>query len=319
MTSLLAKKSSIWGVLICLVALTACAPAGSFDPLEGTDDQTSQRDPADDGSGSPAPTEPVPPVPKPRPSNAPNISVCQGRAITPGIDVSAWNPNINWPRVKTAGKHFVFIKATEGIDYVSPQFAGDWAAAKQSGILRGAYHFFRPGLNPTTQAQLFIRTIGALGAEDLPALFDWEVTDNVSIATQIQRAQVWLDLVEKATGKTPIIYSGPSFWNVLKNPISFIRYPLFIANYQVSCPAIPAPWSAWTFWQHGADRVDGVPTPQTDVNMFNGSLDQLRQLARRKSVLVQTTGLPSWALPAPEDESSAEPLDPESDLPSEFE
>lgn len=220
-------------------------------------------------------------APVPRPSTSVNVKMCQsGPSTVLGVDVSAWNPNINWPRVKMAGRDFVFIKATEGSSYVSSTFAGDWAEAKAAGILRGAYHYFRPSVDPVEQAEIFLKTMGELDADDLPALFDWEEDDGLSAAIQIERAKTWLLLVEKATGKIPIIYTGPSFWNSLGNPSSFIRHSLFIANYQVNCPWIPAPWSKWTFWQHTDQGiVDGSPG-ELDLDHFNGTLEELRRFAR---------------------------------------
>jgi len=219
--------------------------------------------------------------PKPRPSTSLNAKMCQsGPSTVAGIDVSAWNPNINWPRIKMAGRDFVFIKATEGTSYVSGTFPGDWAEAKAAGILRGAYHYFRPGSDPVEQAQIFLETMGELGADDLPALFDWEEDDGISPAVQIARAKTWLLLVEQATGKIPIIYTGPSFWNSLGNPTDFIRHALFIANYQVNCPWTPAPWTTWTFWQHTDQGiVDGSPG-ELDLDHFNGTLEELRRFAR---------------------------------------
>jgi GH25 family lysozyme M1 (1,4-beta-N-acetylmuramidase) len=43
-----------------------------------------------------------------------------------GIDVSGYQPNINWATVKANGVEFAFIKATEGTGrtyIVSPKFA----------------------------------------------------------------------------------------------------------------------------------------------------------------------------------------------------
>ena len=251
-------------ILLSTLALSACAPA--FDATEGSRAIASLE-------------EEMPIVP--RSSDSPNLNICSSSSTVPGVDVSAWQPNINWSQVKLAGKDFVFIKATEGDNYISPPFAGDWAEAREAGILRGAYHFFRPSADPVAQAELFLNTMGALGLEDMPAVLDWEVTDGVSPSVQIQRAKIWLDIVEAATGKIPIIYTGPSFWNQLGNPEEFARYALFIANYEVMCPWIPAPWSEWTFWQQGDNGAVGGIAGNTDINVFNGDLAELKRFSRR--------------------------------------
>jgi lysozyme len=90
-------------------------------------------------------------------------------------------------------------------------------------------------------------------------------------------------LVEAATGKRPIIYAGPAFFNALGNPQEFAEYPLFIANYDVTCPDIPPPWGGWTFWQSGdSSKVSGVVS-DADSDVFNGSSEQLLQFARTGS------------------------------------
>ena len=170
------------------------------------------------------------------------------------------------------GYQFAFIKATEGTTFKNSLFDSDWAAALNAGVIRGAYHFFHPGDDPVAQAQFFLATIGSLQRNDLPPVLDWEVTDGMSASVQIQNAQIWLQQVESATGKTPIIYVDPSFWNQLGNPPEFVRYPLYIANYGVTCPSIPPPWNTWAFWQTGIGPVPGLQSVQADLDVFNGIL-----------------------------------------------
>jgi len=247
--------------------LSACAPSGA---------SSSASLPSRSVSGATSAT----PLPPPRPSNGPNERVCAGVDSLPGIDVSDYDPGTQWTVVKHSGVDFTFIKASEGIDYTNPYFVQDWAAAPNNGIFRGAYHFFHPKDDPTLQAQHFLKVMGKLQSNDLPAMFDWESNEGVSAAEQIKKAKVWLQLVEAATGKTPIIYVSPSYWNALGNPQEFERYPLFIAHYDVTCPEIPPPWSQWTFWQRGTGPAAGVQAAEADLDVFNGSLTQLLQLAQ---------------------------------------
>ena len=53
-----------------------------------------------------------------------------------GIDVSNWQGDIDWDKVRAAGTQFAFITATEGGDYLDPKFAQNWQAAKRAGISR---------------------------------------------------------------------------------------------------------------------------------------------------------------------------------------
>lgn len=230
----------------------------------------------------PTPTTTTAPDPG-RPSSAANLSICPNSTSLPGTDVSDYDPGTVWKTTQGAGIGFAYVKATEGLTFTNNLFASDWAALKNLKMLGGAYHFFHPGSDASQQAQFFLKTVGANAANDLPPLLDWEATDGVSSAAQIQAALTWLKAVEKSTGKIPMIYVSPSFWNTLGNPTGFQRYPLFIAHYGVSCPQIPPPWSKWVFWQTGTGSVPGVQSSQADKDVFNGTLPTLNALSLQPS------------------------------------
>jgi len=55
----------------------------------------------------------------------------------------------------------------------------------------------------------------------------------------------------------------------------FKQYPLWIANYGVDSPLVPAPWdkNEWTLWQitdNGDGALYGVESKNIDLNYFNG-------------------------------------------------
>ena len=93
---------------------------------------------------------------------------CASAATTvTGIDVASWqhpgDDPIQWNRVRGAGHRFAIIKATEGVTYTNPWFAGDRRGAQQAGLVVGAYHFARPALPLSTaddQARFFAKAIG---------------------------------------------------------------------------------------------------------------------------------------------------------------
>jgi lysozyme len=191
----------------------------------------------------------------------------------PGIDVSHWQGTIDWNAVAADGVEFAFIKATEGGDYTDPRFAANWAGAQRAGVVRGAYHFFRPQTDALAQAAHFLRTV-QLSPGDLPPVLDVEVTDGRSAAQIAAGVRAWLQEVERATGRRPILYTRASFWTGQMGG-GFGEYPLWVAHYGVSQPNIPAEWSGWTFWQHSdAGRVDGI-SGDVDLDWFNGGRAEL--------------------------------------------
>ncbi|KAG5654419.1 hypothetical protein H0H81_002608 [Sphagnurus paluster] len=79
------------------------------------------------------------------------------RAAPKGIDVSGWQPGINWATVKANGIEFAFIKATEGTSYTSPEFSNQYIGATNNNIIRGGYHFARPDISSgAVQANYFL-------------------------------------------------------------------------------------------------------------------------------------------------------------------
>ncbi len=94
--------------------------------------------------------------------------------VTPGIDVSHHQGNVNWHAVAEAGVSFAFVKATDGDTFVDPQFSTNWTGIKDAGIMRGAYHFFRPARPVDSQVENFVRTIRETGDGDLPSVLDLE-------------------------------------------------------------------------------------------------------------------------------------------------
>src|SRR5699024_11899075 len=47
-----------------------------------------------------------------------------------GIDISRWQGNIDWNRLRRTGISFAFLKATEGGDHADPEFQYYWQQAQ---------------------------------------------------------------------------------------------------------------------------------------------------------------------------------------------
>src|SRR5262245_60705264 len=75
------------------------------------------------------------------------------------IDLSHWNEVDDWDEVLADGIIAVIHKATEGSSYVDDTYHERKDAARQAGLLWGAYHFLRPG-NMEQQAEHFCSTCG---------------------------------------------------------------------------------------------------------------------------------------------------------------
>ena len=73
------------------------------------------------------------------------LQVCADGETVEGIDISKWQGEIDWDAVAASGVKFAFIRVSDGLNYPDGYFSVNWRRAKEVGILRGAYQFFRPG------------------------------------------------------------------------------------------------------------------------------------------------------------------------------
>jgi lysozyme len=206
--------------------------------------------------------------------------VCQKGMGVKCLDVSHYDEVIDFKKVKAAGYEMVYIKATEGTTVKDKMFAKNRAAALAAGLLVGAYEFFHPSKDPIAQAKHIESVVGKLGPGEMPYCMDWESTDGVPASTDRERGLQFLEHVEKVTGKIPIIYGGPYFLDALKLDARFAKYPLWVSHYGVACPLVPAPWGVWSFWQTSdKGNVPGIPAANEDVDVFNGTLENLKKFA----------------------------------------
>jgi lysozyme len=211
-------------------------------------------------------------------------------STVPGLDVSYWQAEIDWKRVRATGVRFAFIKATEGVAYTDSTFEANWKGAGANGLLRGAYCFFHPNQDARQQAARFVRTIRDQDSDpELPCSIDLEVTDAIPNKKIISGVKVWLEEVSQALGRRPMIYSGVSFLETHfaedGRPPDWARdYPLWLGWFPRKyipgmSPLMPKGWSKWTFWQYsGKGRLSGIDAP-VDLDVFNGTAEQLSELA----------------------------------------
>ncbi|NCD71160.1 glycoside hydrolase family 25 protein [Mucilaginibacter agri] len=208
-----------------------------------------------------------------------NIHVSEKYTIH-GIDVSYAQGKIDWPKVKAMdenGLHisFAFIKATDGENYTDPTFQRNWREAAKTGLICGAYHFFRPEKNGKEQAKLFLKTV-RLERNDMPLVIDIEKLDGTTPAQMRISLDQCLSYLKYRTTAKPIIYSGLSFYqDYLKG--FFDEYPLWIAHYDK--PELRINQSTnWQFWQH-TDKatVNGIHHA-VDFDTFKGDSVAFKQL-----------------------------------------
>ena len=103
-------------------------------------------------------------------------TVCADGPTVPGIDVSYYQEEVDWARVRGAGYVFAYARVSDGTGTLDSQFRANWLGIRNAGLIRGAYQFFRPRQDPTAQADLFLRVIdeaGGMGREICRPWWTW--------------------------------------------------------------------------------------------------------------------------------------------------
>ena len=205
-----------------------------------------------------------------------------------GIDVSKYQGEIDWRKVKRGGVAFAYIKATEGGDRIDDGYSNHWRGAKAAGIPRGAYHFYyfcRPAIE---QAQWFIRHVPKERGM-LPPVLDMEwnhaspsCKKRPAPAVVRSEMKIFLDALERHYGKRPVIYTTPDFYE--HNIAGHFRGETFWLRTVKAHPRVTYPGRNWAFWQYtGTGVVPGV-AGDTDINAFAGSASEWRDWVSANSI-----------------------------------
>ncbi|WP_281171283.1 GH25 family lysozyme, partial [Arthrobacter castelli] len=210
-----------------------------------------------------------------------------------GIDVSGWQPDVNWNAQWNQGARFAYVKATEGNYSLNSHFSEQYIGSYNVGMIRGAYHFAIPSrTSGKVQANYFINHGGGWSPDGrtLPPLLDIEynpysaevlpsgegdVCYGMSPAQMVNWIRDFSNTIKNRTGRVPAIYTTAGWWNhCTDSSTAFSDHPLHVAHYTHDRPTIPAGWNTFSFWQYSATGPYAG-----DSNIWNGSMSALRKFA----------------------------------------
>lgn len=187
-----------------------------------------------------------------------------------GIDVSHYQPNINWKETaKDVKVGFVYIKATEGKDHVDDTYEYNIREARRNGVRAGSYHFFRANVTGADQFRNFTRIVSK-SQQDLIPMVDVESLNGMTIATMHTRLLELLQLITHEYGVRPLIYTGRNFYNKYFGAYSqFKPYKFMIAQYTKEEPILMNndDYVIWQYTGHGS--VKGI-RGTVDQSRFHG-------------------------------------------------
>ena len=178
-----------------------------------------------------------------------------------GIDVSHHQGDIDWQEVKKSNPDiaFVYVKCSEGKDYVDKSFKRNAEGAARNGFRVGAYHFFRMTSSAHDQFNNFKKQMDAVSISLRP-MVDVERGDGKPRKELQDSLRVLLGLLEKEYGVKPVIYGTNRSFNEFCAP-EFNAYPMYIGRYGKEKPIVKGP-SHYTVWQYSETGViKGIPKP----------------------------------------------------------
>ncbi|MEV0401772.1 GH25 family lysozyme [Actinoallomurus sp. NPDC050550] len=185
------------------------------------------------------------------------------KGLIPGVDVSAYQKKINWSTVKARGNRFAYVKASEGVRYVSSTFTAQYAGARNAGLAHGAYHFATPNTaSGKRQADYFLAHGGGGKADGhtLPGVLDIEKNPygkdkcyGLSHAKMVAWISAFLKEYHARTGRRAVINTFKDWWiDCTGNAKAFSATDrLWVNDHKATAREVPVPsaWSSYTIWQ----------------------------------------------------------------------
>ena len=189
-----------------------------------------------------------------------------------GIDVSKWNQNIDWNKVKEAGVRFVIIRcgyrgSKTGVLVEDPYFRQNIKGAKEAGLKVGVY-FFTQAINQAEAVEEASMVLSLTeGYElDYPIFIDTEGSggraDSLNVTERTAICKAFCDTIE-ASGGTAGIYASRNWYQTKLNDTTFDSYVKWLAEYRKE----PLYTGAYNIWQYtSSGSVNGIEG-RVDLNL----------------------------------------------------
>ena len=192
----------------------------------------------------------------------------EGYSYRLGIDVSHYQGDIDWQKVKAAGIEFVFVRlgyrgyGQDGVLKMDTNFEKNMEGARAAGLDVGVY-FFAQAVNETEAVEEAEFVLEHLMEYDLqmPVVYDPESvvheearTDNVTGEQFTKNTKVFCETIEKS-GYDAMVYCNMT-WQAFKLDLEELEeYPIWYADYE-EYPQTPYHFEIWQYSNEGT--VDGI-------------------------------------------------------------
>ncbi len=194
--------------------------------------------------------------------------------IYEGIDVSEWQGTINFEEVADSGIDIVYIRASEGTDYIDPYFRENYENAKENTLKTGFYHYLtaRSVEEARAEADFFVANIKGT-QPDCKLAMDFESFGDLSIEKINEISKVFLERVQELSGKECVIYSDANNAREVFDEELAQKYAIWVADYFVEEPENNGKWSSWVGFQFtDRGRINGIDGNVDRDKFTNGIL-----------------------------------------------
>ena len=192
-----------------------------------------------------------------------------------GIDVSKWQGEIDWDKVKNAGVEFAIIRAgyrgsVTGAIVEDPYFQANMKGAAASGIPVGVY-FFTQAVNEVEaveEASAVLKLVRQYEL-DYPIFIDTEGAggngraDGLDAEARTLVCEAFCRTIENG-GYRAGVYASRNWYNNCLETAKLDNYFIWLAEYR-SVPLYQGYYSMWQYTSKG--QVDGIKG-NVDLNIF---------------------------------------------------
>ncbi|MBQ7955136.1 MAG: glycoside hydrolase family 25 protein [Lachnospiraceae bacterium] len=193
---------------------------------------------------------------------------------TLGIDVSKWNGEIDWEKVKADGVEFAIIRCgyrgyTEGSLVEDPYFAQNIKGAVAAGLKVGVY-FFTQAVNEVEAVEEASMVVSLIRDYDLeyPVFIDTESAggtgraDALDIQTRTKVCEAFCATVQNA-GYKPGVYASRNWYTEQVEATELEDFVIWLAEYR-KVPLYQGYYQMWQYTSKGT--VDGIEG-NVDLNL----------------------------------------------------
>ncbi len=192
----------------------------------------------------------------------------------PGIDVSSYQGEIDWDKVKEQGVGFAIIKigysaADNGKIYKDSRFSYNYNKANNAGIDVGIYFFSQAmtTADAVREAKYVVRQIRGKNIS-MPVAYDMEYTednrvDELTVEERTEIADAFCTIIEE-NGYQPMVYGNPQ-WLLQAVDLTYLsKYPIWLAHY-TDKSEYPYDYKIWQYTDRG--KIEGIPK-KVDLDIY---------------------------------------------------